>query len=461
MELRRVIFVSAVSNEFHKVPPESRHIFQSYRDIVKQAFHILAPHYEVIIQEDLPQGFGDLLETLDHEITRSLFVIHLVGDLAGFAPEPAPLRKLHTRHPDLLDCIPELRDAVGDGLGITYTQWELYLAFHHDRRRLIFEVQPGAPRSPLFASTLADQTSQTAHRRRIEATGAHRIPFQDQGDVARKSMRSFLHFRVDPTIDPVEPAADALAEAWAHQEEVVTQLTEAIKKPDPRAVPVTDPANAAAFVAAVRSAAERWQVNLATVVDIAARYKEQLRAAAEFRPTPETLYDQAFAELALGDYTASRFSTRRAANLALELLQKQPIDEPFHREAALNALLLLHEAAKAAHDTPAAIAALEEAGGLVDKEAAPLLWAEIHEPLADFLLKHAKLDRADELISDIIDIREEHQGEYHPDLARTLMLWTSLLYARANYSGMESVAARAGRIYAGRIRPNYPVSQVL
>jgi hypothetical protein len=55
-----------------------------------------------------------------------------------------------------------------------------------------------------------------------------------------------------------------------------------------------------------RSAAERWQVNLATVVDIAGRYKEHLCAIAESRPTPE-LYDQAFAELALGDYTASRF----------------------------------------------------------------------------------------------------------------------------------------------------------
>ena len=72
MELRRVIFISAVSNEFHKVPPESRRIFQSYREIVRQAFRILAPHCEVIVQEDLPQGFGDLLETLDHEISRSL-----------------------------------------------------------------------------------------------------------------------------------------------------------------------------------------------------------------------------------------------------------------------------------------------------------------------------------------------------------------------------------------------------
>jgi len=244
MAPKRVIFVSAVSNEFHRVTPESRRIFQSYRDVVKQAFRILAPQYEVVIQEDLPHGFGDLLETLDHEIARSLFVIHLVGDLAGFAPEPAPLRELHSRHPDLLDCVPELRDAVGNGLGITYTQWELYLAFHHKIGRLIFEVQPGAPRSPLFAPSLADQTSQAAHRCRIEATGAQRGTFRDQGDVARKSMRSFLHFRVDPTIDPVEPAADAVSEARAHQEEVVQHLAEAIKKPDPRAVPVTDPANA-------------------------------------------------------------------------------------------------------------------------------------------------------------------------------------------------------------------------
>ena len=328
-----------------------------------------------------------------------------------------------------------------------------YLAFHHDKLRLIFEVQPGAPRSPSFAYTLADKTSQTAHRRRIEASGGHPSPFQDQGDVARKSMRSFLHFRVDPTIDPIEPAADALVEAWKHREEIVQHLNQAIKKPDPRAVPITDPANSAAFVAAVRSAAERWQVNLATIVDIAARYEEQIRAAAESCPTPETLYDQAFAELALGDYTASFFSDRRAANLALVLRQKQPIDVHFHLEAALNALLFTPEVAKAAHDTSAAT--LEEAGTLVDKEAAPLLWVEIHEPLADFLLEHAKLDRADDLISDIIDIREERQGEYHPDLTGTLILWTKLLYARANYCDMESVAIRAERIYTYQNPPHF------
>ena len=454
MEPKRVIFVSAVSNEFHNAPPGKRHLFKSYREVLEQAFRILAPHYEVIIQEHFAEGFGDLLETLDHEIARSLLVIHLVGDLAGYVPEPAPCRNLRSRHPDLLTSLPELRAAVGDGAGITYTQWELYLAFHYGKRRLIYLAQPDTPRSPMFAPTPADAFSQAAHLRRIEATGAHRGPFQDQGDVTRKAIRSFLHFRVDTTVDPVEPSAEALAAAWAHQEEIVQHLAAAIKKPDPRAVPVTDSANTAAFIAAVRAAAHSWQVNLMTIVDIAARHAEKVRAAAEQRATPETLHDLAFTELAQGDYTAARFWSRRAADLSQKLRLQQPDDEPFHREAAVNALLLLHEAAKAAHDIPAAIAAFEEAGSLVNKETDPLLWAGIHEPLASFLLEQAKLDRAEELINDLVDIREEHQGESHRELGGTLLLWAHLLYFRANYSGIESVASRAERIFAGQNPPD-------
>lgn len=450
----RVIFLSAVSKEFHNVPPGQRHIFQSYRDVLKQAFRTLAPNYEVIVQEDLVQGFGDLLETLESEVTRSLVVIHLVGDLAGFQPEPVALRSLYQRHSDLLTSVPELRTAVGDGEGITYTQWELYLAVHHGKRRLVFEAETNAERSPLFAPAPEDAVLQAAHRRRIEITGDHRGGFQDQGDVARRAMRSFLHFHVDPLIDPVEPSVEDLADAWKHQDEIVNHLAAAIKKPDPRAVPVIDPANVAAFVAAVRSAAERWRVNLTTIVNIAARYEEEVRAAVGDQPTFRSLYDEAFAQLALGDYTASAFNARRATDLALKHLQQQPEFDHIHREDAGNALFLLYEAAQTAHDIPAAIAALEEAGSLIDRETYPLQWADVHEPLAEFLLAQAKWDRADALISDLIDIREDHQGENHPALAGVLLLWAKLLAARANYQAMESVAARAERIFDGNIPPN-------
>jgi tetratricopeptide (TPR) repeat protein len=457
MRSQHVIFVSAVSAEFHRCPPEQRHLFQSYRDVLKAGFRMLAPHYEVIVQEDLVQGIGDLLETLDLEVARSLVIIHLVGDLAGWKPEPACLRELHARHGEgFLAAAPELRSALGDEADISYTQWEAYLAFHHGKPRLIFEAQPGVPRSPLFVVDEKERASQERHRARLRATGAHRGPFENQGDVARKTMRSFLHFRLDPGVDAFEPTQDALDEAWAHQEAIVQELAAAIKKPDPRAVPVTDPANVAAFVAAVRAGAEKWHVNLTTIVAIAARHEEQVRAAVEDHPAPETLYAQAFAELALGDFTAARHTARRAADLAMQFRQQQPEDADRHREAAVNALLLLHDAANGAHDPAAAIAALEEAGALIDKERDPLLWAEVHEPLATFLLDHARYDRADDLISDILDIREQRQGENHRDVAKTLVLWTELLHAKANFQGMESVAARAGRIYAAQVPPDLP-----
>ena len=50
MEGKRVIFVSAVSNEFHKTPPEQRRLFASYRDVLKEAFRLLAPQCEVILR---------------------------------------------------------------------------------------------------------------------------------------------------------------------------------------------------------------------------------------------------------------------------------------------------------------------------------------------------------------------------------------------------------------------------
>jgi hypothetical protein len=126
---------------------------------------------------------------------------------------------------------PELLHALRDENAITYTQWEIYLAFHHQKHRLIFEVAPSAPRSPLCAPTAADQASQNLHRQRLALTGAHLGTITDQGDAARKTIRSFLHFRVDPRVDTIEPTEDALAEAWAHQESIVQELVATIRKP--------------------------------------------------------------------------------------------------------------------------------------------------------------------------------------------------------------------------------------
>jgi tetratricopeptide (TPR) repeat protein len=448
MKSKHVVFVSAVSREFHAAPPELRYRFQSYRDTMRQAFRALAPHYEVLVQEDLVQGVGDLLETLDREVARSLVVIHLVGDTAGDAPAPAALRRLQHRYPDFLSTEPELAHSLLDGSTVSYTQWELYLAYHHQRHRLVFKAAPTAPRSPYCEPTVADGASQERHWQRLQITAAHYGTFADQGDVARKTMRAFLHFRLDASVDGDEPAQDAVDAAWAAEEQIVTELAAAIRNPDPRTVPFEDPANVVAFVAAVRAIAARRRVNLATVLAIAAHHEDTVRAAAEGKPTPDTLYRQAFAELALGDFTAAHHTARRAAARALHLRREQPEDDGRHRESAVSALLLAHEAAVAARDVTAAGAALRDAAELADRQATPLMWADVHEQLARFLVDHDGCQEASELVSEIVDIREDLQGEAHRELARTLLLWCEILFLQAKYSGSVSVAARAERICA-------------
>jgi tetratricopeptide (TPR) repeat protein len=451
MNPQRLIFISAVSNEFHHGSVEQWRNFQSYRDVLKHAFHNLDRGYKVLTQEDLVLGLSGLLETLDREIAGSLLVIHLVGELSGVVPQLNERRRLYKHYGDLWSEAPELRAAIGDGNDITYTQWELYLAFHHDKPVLVFEAQPAAPRSPRFAATSADLVSQTAHRQRIELMGHHRGTFRDQGDVARKSIRSFIHWRTDPTVDPDQTLAEDLVHAREHQGEIVKELVAAIKRPDPKAVPASDPANTAAFIAGLRAVGAKWRVNMATVIDIAANYEEQVRTALSDEPTSEALYEDAFATFALGDFTAAGFSARRAADVALASLEREPESGPIHHEDAEKALLLLHDVARAAYDTATAIASLEEAADLIDKETDPLRWADVSQSLVKFLLEEGLWDRAEDLLSDVIDIREDHQGENDPALAGVLLIWCTVLDVRTNYSGMESVAARAERIFASQM----------
>src|SRR5207249_1024883 len=61
-------------------------------------------------------------------------------------------------------------------------------------------------------------------------------------------------------------------------------------------------------------------------------------------------------------------------------------------------------------------------------------------------------DRAEPLIDSIVDVRED-QGEGSPDLPTGLLLWSRLLFVRADYKGVVSVSARAARLYQQQTPP--------
>jgi len=406
----------------------------------------------VIVQEDLAQGFGDLLATLDTEIERSRFVIHLIGNLAGSGPTAAELRRLQQRHPELLKREePELTEALEDLTQISYTQWEIYLAFEHGCDRCVFLAEPHTTRSPNCLIREMEE-SQVKHLDRLRKTGEHWEVFENQSDLALKVVTSIARFGLDPKAIEFTPRAEAIEAARNDAAGLTRDIAEGIRKPDRSASVVLDPAGVEAFLRSVDTAALTRELDRRAALEIVAEHRDELREAVEEQPTTEGLRELALAELAMGDYPKAIAAARRCAELGEALMAAEPDGFEQHREEALNGYLLLHDAAKAAGKRDEAVTALERGGSFIDKSREPLFWADYHEQVAEFHLDHAHWDRAEELIDDIIDIREEHQPE-HPALAASLLLWCRLLVSKVDFSGAASVAARAERIFDNQVPP--------
>lgn len=442
-----VVFLSAVTAEFAKPDPANPRAFQSYRDALAAALRRAGPGYQVIAQEDLAQGFGDLLDTLDGEVAKSNIVVHLVGAAAGATPGPAAVRRLKERHPAFLNHEPELAAGLADLSAVSFTQWELYLAFEHRRGRLVYVAEPTTVRSPAFEAGRADE-SQERHLRRLKGTDEHREPFEDQRDLALKVLASVMRYGIGSPGPQAAPTEAAVAAARENRAELAHEVAGAIRKPDAVAAAAMDPTGVAVFLRAVDTAALKRELDRRTALELIAENRAAAREAASTEPTVENLRDLAFAELAAGHYPQAVAAARRAAATAEERLRAVPDQGERHREDVVNAYLLLHDAAQATGQRDEAVAALERGGTLIDRGTEPLYWADYFEQVAEYHLEHARLDRAGELIDEITDIREALQPD-QPALGKSLLLWARLLYDKADFEGCAAVARRAGQLYAG------------
>ncbi|MEK6260372.1 MAG: tetratricopeptide repeat protein, partial [Planctomycetota bacterium] len=451
-----VVFLSAVSKEFHDSDPRQPQAFESYRYILERSLSRLGTGYQVIVQETLAQGFGDLLGMLDEEVGKSDVVVHLVGEMAGAIPQAVSLRRLREHHRDFLSHEPELAESIGEGHGISYTQWEFYLAVQHRQRRLAFLADPTAPRSPLKQSDDQQRASQAEHVRRLKLMGEHPEPFADQRDLALKVVTSVVRRGLGPASDVSPPTPEIVQAARDQAPQMVREIAEGLKQASKTALQPNDPAGVEAYLRPVDSAALKYELDRRTTLELVQEHVEETRLDSQTDPTAENLYELAFAELAMGNYPAAITAARQSAELARARMIADPDHTQTHREQALNALLLLSEAAQLAHRHAESIAALEQGGTLIDPTREPVFWADYHEPLAEDYLTYAQYARAKSLIDQILDIRDDHQGEGHPAYPNSLLVWCNLLYAEADYRGEIGVAARAERLFTAQIPPNLP-----
>jgi hypothetical protein len=150
------IFLSTVSDEF-----------LAYRDQLR--FDLTRHNVEVKVQEDFKDFGGDTLDKLDVYIAHCDAVVHLTGDMTGSDPGEHALGALREKYPDLVDKLPPLGEALKNGSGVSYTQWEAWLALYHSRRLFIAKAADSAERGPKYVATDASRAALAEHLARLKA----------------------------------------------------------------------------------------------------------------------------------------------------------------------------------------------------------------------------------------------------------------------------------------------------
>jgi hypothetical protein len=98
-------------------------------------------------------------------VTAKSFFLTATGAAAKSESTAAILAK----YPSLLDKLHPLRRPLADGLDISYTQWEAWLALYQDKRLVIAKAADTAPRGPKYASTDTSRAAQQEHLTRLAA----------------------------------------------------------------------------------------------------------------------------------------------------------------------------------------------------------------------------------------------------------------------------------------------------
>jgi hypothetical protein len=123
----------------------------------------------VKVQEDFKDQGRGTLDELDVYIADCDAVVHLAGDMTGFAPGDPALRTLRAKYPDLMDKLPSLGEALQSGAGVSYTQWEAWLALYHGKLLFIAKAAETAERGPNHKPTDASRAAQARHLTRLKA----------------------------------------------------------------------------------------------------------------------------------------------------------------------------------------------------------------------------------------------------------------------------------------------------
>jgi hypothetical protein len=179
--------------------------FATYRELL--ARDLRHPKLDVAVQEDFGVGGGTTLEKIDVYIRSCDGVIHLIGKSTGSAPEEAAVATLLAKYPDLSSRLPPLSSRLSQPQpGISYSQWEAYLAIYHKRPLFVyrptdFELTAlSVPRGAHFVYSAEEEHSQREHYRCIGELGHDRGQFINEERLSSAVLRDLVE--ILPRLEP-------------------------------------------------------------------------------------------------------------------------------------------------------------------------------------------------------------------------------------------------------------------
>lgn len=184
--MNKKLFLSAVSSEF-----------ESYRKLLAQ--DLKRPTLDVAVQEDFIVTDGTTLQKLDDYIRACDGVVHVIGKGTGAVPEAVAVQKLLTAYPDFATRVPVLASLLAQAdPGISYTQWEAWLAIYHQRPLFIYRPTDfdlavcQCPRETRFVHDPAQEQLQKQHYRRLCDMGHDRGQFLNEERLSSAVLRDLV-----------------------------------------------------------------------------------------------------------------------------------------------------------------------------------------------------------------------------------------------------------------------------
>jgi tetratricopeptide (TPR) repeat protein len=210
------IFISCVSDEFG-------HYRDAMRDGLKRA------NVETKTQEDFIAYGGPTLEKLDDYIRHCEAVIHIVGNMTGSMANQLSLKYINEKYPDFVKRFPHLQTVLTGETGLSYTQWEAYLAIYHNKRLFVATPEENAIRNNKYNKDSTQTALQETHLKNLRTSGYYpEIQFRTEDDLIKQLYQSRLGDIIYgvPKIKPVNLPYKSIGSNFKGRELFINDLHE-------------------------------------------------------------------------------------------------------------------------------------------------------------------------------------------------------------------------------------------